>query len=92
MPRTMTLPKIGVNMTEAIIDEWFVKEGDTVVKGDAILLAETDKATQDIYATDSGIVGKLLAAPGEKVHINQPIMVLVDAGEELTEDYARKEG
>lgn len=92
MPRTMNLPKIGVNMTEAIIDEWFVKEGDTISEGDAIFLAETDKATQDIYATDSGIVGKLLAVQGDKVQINQPIMVLLDDGEELTEDKAQTEG
>lgn len=81
MPRTMTLPKIGVNMTEAVIDEWFVKEGDTVSEGDAIFLAETDKATQDIYATDSGIVGKLLVSEGEKVEIHQPIMELLDEDE-----------
>ena len=88
MPKTMTLPKIGVNMTEAIIDEWFVKPGDTVNEGDAIFLAETDKATQDIFATESGIVGKLLAEQGDKVEIHQPIMVLLDEGEELTDDIA----
>ena len=65
MTRTMTLPKIGVNMTEAVVDSWFVKEGDRVREGDAILLAETDKATQDIYATDSGIVAKLLVKEGD---------------------------
>jgi len=88
MPRTMTLPKIGVNMTEAVIDEWFVKPGDTVSEGDAIFLAETDKATQDIYATESGVVGKLLAEQGDKVEIHQPIMILLDEGEEYTEDTA----
>lgn len=84
MPRTMTLPKIGVNMTEAIIGEWFVKEGDTIREGDAILRAETDKATQDIYATDSGILGKRLVHSGDRVEIHQPIMVLLDEGEEYS--------
>ncbi len=82
MSRIMTLPKIGVNMTEAVVDEWFVKPGDTVNKGDAIFLAETDKATQEIFATDSGVVGKLLANLGDTVQINEPIMVLLDEGEE----------
>ena len=82
MSKTMTLPKIGVNMTEAIIDEWFVKPGDTISKGDAIFLAETDKATQEIFATDSGTIEKLLAEQGEKVEIHQPIMTLIDDGED----------
>lgn len=88
MPKTMTLPKIGVNMTEAIIDEWFVKPGDKISEGDAIFLAETDKATQDIFATESGVVGKLLAEQGDKVEIHQPIMILLDEGEEYTQDTA----
>ncbi len=86
MTRTMTLPKIGVNMTEAVVDSWFVKEGDRVREGDAILLAETDKATQDIYATDSGIVAKLLVKEGDNVQIHDPIMVLVDEGEAFSDE------
>ena len=86
MSRIMTLPKIGVNMTEAVVDEWFVKPGDAVGKGDAIFLAETDKATQEIFATDSGIVGKLLAAQGDTVQINEPILVLLDKGEEYSDE------
>ena len=86
MARTMTLPKIGVNMTEAIVDSWYVKEGDRIAEGDAILLAETDKATQDIYATDSGVVGKLLAKEGDKVQIGEPILLLLDEGEVFSEE------
>ncbi len=86
MAKVMTLPKIGVNMTEAVIDKWLVKPGDTVKEGDAILQAETDKATQDIYATESGVVGRLIAAEGDKVQIYEPIMLLVGEGEELSEE------
>lgn len=86
MARIMTLPKIGVNMTEAVVDSWFVKEGDRVSEGDAILLAETDKATQDIYATDSGVVAKLLVKEGERVQIHDPILVLVDEGEAISDE------
>lgn len=91
MPRIMTLPKIGVNMTEAVVDEWFVKPGDVVKEGDAIFLAETDKATQEIFATDSGIVGKLLAQKGDTVEIHQPILVLLDEGELLGDETAAKQ-
>lgn len=86
MSKTMTLPKIGVNMTEVIVAEWLVKPGDSVKKGDAIFIGETDKAAQDIFATDSGIVGKLLVEEGEKVQINEPIMLLLEEGEEASDE------
>lgn len=81
MSKTMTLPKIGVNMTEVIVAEWFVKPGDFVKKGDPIFIGETDKASQDIFATDTGIVGQLLVEEGAKVQVNEPIMLLLEEGE-----------
>ncbi|MDX1359064.1 MAG: dihydrolipoamide acetyltransferase family protein [Clostridia bacterium] len=86
MAKTMTLPKIGVNMTEVIVAEWLVKPGDFVNDGDAIFIGETDKAAQDILATDSGIIGKLLVEEGGKVKVNEPILVLLAEGEELQDE------
>ena len=85
MARIMSLPKIGVNMTEALISRWLIKVGDTVTVGDAILEAETDKAVQEIYATESGIVSKLLRAEGETVQCHEDILVLIDEGETASE-------
>ncbi|MGI6114111.1 MAG: dihydrolipoamide acetyltransferase family protein [Mahellales bacterium] len=89
MPRIMKMPKIGVNMTDAVIVGWLVKEGDTIKEGDVILEAETDKALQDIEATESGIIGKILVKEGEKVLCQHPIAVLLDEGESLEDDYIR---
>jgi pyruvate dehydrogenase E2 component (dihydrolipoamide acetyltransferase) len=55
-----------------------------VKKGDAIFIGETDKASQDIFSTDSGIVGKLLVKEGSKVKVNEPIMLLLEEGEVLS--------
>ncbi len=77
----MTLPKIGVNMTEATIAEWYIKPGDEVKEGDAILNAETDKATQEIYATASGTVGKLLAEVGQVVQTQEGLLLFLEEGE-----------
>jgi len=86
MSKTMTLPKIGVNMTEVIVAEWLVKPGDLVKVGDAVFIGETDKAAQDILATESGIVEKLLVDEGNEVQVNEPIMVLLEEGEEELEE------
>jgi pyruvate dehydrogenase E2 component (dihydrolipoamide acetyltransferase) len=87
MPKIMTLPKLGVNMTEATIVEWLVTEGKTVNTGDHIVDVETDKAVQEIESTESGILARILARPGQIVQCQQPIAVFVEPGEELPEDF-----
>jgi len=77
----MKLPKIGVNMTEAVIGTWLVNEGDRVEEGSPICDAETDKASQEILATDSGIVAELLFDEGETVQTYEDLLVLIDEGE-----------
>ena len=90
MAKMMALPKIGVNMTEAVITKWLVKPGDKIAEGAPVLEAETDKSTQEIYATDSGKVAKLLAAEGETVQCYQDILVLTGEGETYAEQPAQK--
>jgi pyruvate dehydrogenase E2 component (dihydrolipoamide acetyltransferase) len=82
MSKIMTMPKIGVNMTEAQIIEWLVREGDSVKAGDLILTAETDKAVQEIASEMDGVVEKLLAAPGQVVQCQEPILVFAEPGTE----------
>lgn len=81
MPKTLTMPKIGVNMTEALIVEWLVKEGDAVKEGDHILDAETDKAIQEIRSTMSGVVARILVPVGVKALCQDPIALLLEPGE-----------
>lgn len=87
MPKVLKLPKMGVNMVEATISEWVVKEGDQIKKGDHILNAETDKAVQEINSTKEGILAKIIAKRGDNVKIQDPIAILTDPGEELDEDF-----
>ena len=74
-------------MTEALIMEWVVKEGEFVKEGDLILVAETDKTTQDIFATDSGIIDKILVQAGENAVCQQPIAILIEPGEESDKNF-----
>lgn len=90
MPKVMNMPKIGVNMTDAKIIAWVVKEGDTIKDGDHILDAETDKAVQEIYSNMSGIVAKLLVDIGEDVLCQTPIAVLTEPDEKLDEAFLKQ--
>jgi pyruvate dehydrogenase E2 component (dihydrolipoamide acetyltransferase) len=91
MPIILNLPKIGVNMTEAQIIEWVVKEGDIIKTGDHILNAETDKTTQEIFSTESGILAKIVAGNGVKVEVQKPIAILTAEGEIFDPDTVMSE-
>lgn len=90
MPRYLVLPKIGMNMEEGVISEWLIKPGDKVEKEQMVVRAETDKAVQDLFATDSGIVYKLLVQPGDVVPCQEKIAILLDEGETYDESQEEK--
>lgn len=81
MIRYLLLPKIGMNMVDGTIVEWLVKPGDMVQKEQMVVRAETDKAVQDIFATESGKVLALLAQCGDTVECQSKIAVLGDEGD-----------
>lgn len=81
MIRYLVLPKIGMNMVDGTIVEWLVKPGDMVQKEQMVVRAETDKAVQDIFATESGKVLALLAQCGDTVDCQSKIAVLGDEGD-----------
>ena len=43
----VTVPQLGESVTEGTISKWLVKEGDVVVKDQAIALIATDKADSE---------------------------------------------
>lgn len=90
MPKTMVMPKLGVNMTDALIVKWVVKEGDFIKLDQHILDAETDKATQEINATAEGVVVKILVKEFDRVMCQQPIMILAEPGENVDASYIEK--
>ena len=48
MAHTIIMPKTGMAMEEGTIIRWLKKPGDTVSKGEAIAVIETDKVTMDL--------------------------------------------
>ena len=90
MPKTMLMPKIGVNMTDALVVKWMVKEGDTIALDQHIMDAETDKAVQEINATAGGVVVKILADELERVVCRQPILLLAEPEEKVEAAYIEK--
>lgn len=82
MPKYLVMPKIGMNMTEGTIAKWLIAPGDRIEKEQIILEAETDKAIEEIVATEGGIVYQLLANEGDVVPCQAKIALLLDDDEE----------
>lgn len=68
----------GDYVKTAVISEWKVKVGDSVKKGDVLLVVETNKITQDIEASCDGIVEQILFQEGDDVEISKTVAVIGD--------------
>ena len=88
MPKLIKMPKLSDTMTEGTLVKWHVKEGDTVDLGKIVADVETDKATMEMEAFESGIVHKLIVPEGGKVTLGGGMIILLDAGEKAPDDIA----
>ena len=82
MATNILMPALSPTMTEGTLARWLKAEGDVIKAGDVIAEIETDKATMEVEAVDEGVLGKILVQDGSaNVKVNEPIAILVDAGE-----------
>lgn len=72
----MKVPSPGESITEVEIAAWLVKDGDYVEKDQAIAEVDSDKATLELPAEESGII-TLKAEEGDTVAVGQ-VVCLID--------------
>ena len=86
MPTPILMPALSPTMEKGKLAKWLKKEGDTIKSGDILAEIETDKATMEVEAVDEGTLGKILIAEGtEDVPVNEPIAVILDEGESVSD-------
>ncbi|MGA8427671.1 MAG: biotin/lipoyl-containing protein, partial [Candidatus Dormiibacterota bacterium] len=88
MAYEVTMPQMGYDMTEGSINRWLVEEGAPVQRGDVIASIATEKADIDIEAYASGVLKKILVQPGTKVPVGQPIAIIGEASEVISDQGA----
>jgi pyruvate dehydrogenase E2 component (dihydrolipoamide acetyltransferase) len=81
MAKPINMPQIGQDLETGRIIEWQVKEGDEVKKGDIVATVESDKATFEVEAPESGTIIKLLFSPGDEAQVFKPIAYIGSQGE-----------
>ncbi|HEY2715697.1 MAG TPA: multifunctional oxoglutarate decarboxylase/oxoglutarate dehydrogenase thiamine pyrophosphate-binding subunit/dihydrolipoyllysine-residue succinyltransferase subunit [Solirubrobacterales bacterium] len=84
MPETATvqisMPEMGESVTEGIVLEWHVAEGDSVSEGDTVVEVSTDKVDAEVPAPADGLITKLLVAVDDEVPVGAP-MAEMETGE-----------
>ena len=75
---TIRVPDIG-DASNVTVIEITVTQGDTVSEGDTLIVLESDKASMEIPADASGVVGKIHVAEGSEVNEGDPICELEGA-------------
>ena len=68
------LPKLGEGADSGVVVNLFVKEGDPVASGQAVIELENEKAVASIPSTASGIVSRIFVKPGDRIGVGQRIL------------------
>jgi pyruvate dehydrogenase E2 component (dihydrolipoamide acetyltransferase) len=80
----VVVPDIG-DFKDIPIIEIHVKAGDTINAEDPLVTLESDKATMEVPAPDTGTVEQLLVKIGDRVSEGSPILVLKAGDGEVTQ-------
>jgi len=75
------MPALGADMDEGMLDEWRVKPGDTVTRGQVVAVVETTKAAVEIECWHDGVVDELLVPVGQTVAVGTPLATLLEPAE-----------
>jgi multifunctional 2-oxoglutarate metabolism enzyme len=84
MPETATvqiaMPEMGESVTEGIVLEWHVAEGDTVSEGDTVVEVSTDKVDAEVPAPMDGVITKIVAQVDDEVPVGAPLAEMEAGG------------
>ena len=67
------IPTVGESITEVEIGEWLKSEGDFVSKDEVLAVIETEKATVDLPAPESGTLSEIIKKSGEGAMVGDVI-------------------
>jgi pyruvate dehydrogenase E2 component (dihydrolipoamide acetyltransferase) len=81
MPTNVIMPALELAQETGKVLQWLKSPGDKVRKGEPLVEIETDKATTEIEAPASGVLGDVTARAGDEVPVGQTI-ALIFASEE----------
>jgi len=76
------MPKWGMSMKEGKVTKWLKNEGETIEKGEPLFEVETEKITNQVEATDSGVLFQIVVQAGTTVPVGAIVAVIAAPGEQ----------
>ena len=78
------MPSLGHTMEKGKIIEWLKQEGDSLSKGEPMVVIETDKVVTEVEAPADGVLLRIVVTPDEERPIGATIALLGEPGESLS--------
>lgn len=78
MAVSVTIPDVGMGVTEVTIVTWLKQVGDRVEAGEAIAEMETAKSTVEVEAPAAGTLSQILVEVDETVDVGVQIATIED--------------
>ncbi|HEV2999601.1 MAG TPA: dihydrolipoamide acetyltransferase family protein [Solirubrobacteraceae bacterium] len=77
----VTMPQMGVSVSEGTIAEWHKAAGDQVAYEEPIVSISTDKIDTDVPSPAAGVVSEILVEVGETVEVGVVLARITTGGE-----------
>jgi 2-oxoglutarate dehydrogenase E2 component (dihydrolipoamide succinyltransferase) len=76
MPVELRVPEVGESITEIEIGDWLKSVGDEVKKDEPVVTLESEKATVELPAPETGTIAKVFKNKGETANVGEVIALL----------------
>jgi acetyl esterase len=83
MAYAVKLPKLGLEMEQGTILEWYVEEGAEIEEGETLLEVESEKSIGEVDAREDGVLRLLAITEGEAVPPGTPIGIIAGVDEDV---------
>ena len=80
MDVNIVLPQLGNEIEEAQVDAWLKKIGESVAKGEQIVVVTTPKVTVEIEAPAAGTLKSILVGPEEIANVGA-VLGIIETGQ-----------
>ena len=83
MASEIKMPQLGLTMTEGTVNQWFKKVGETVAQGELLFEVSTDKITNQVESTATGVLLAILVDEGAVAPVQAVLAMVGEAGEKV---------
>ncbi|MEU0869347.1 dihydrolipoamide acetyltransferase family protein [Nocardia brasiliensis] len=77
----ITMPRLSDTMEDGVVSAWLKQVGERITRGEVVAEIETDKALMELEAYEDGVLEQILAEPGVRVPIGEPIAIVGDGSD-----------